>query len=305
MIMRFFRPLLWLFVTASCQTTKPVNVNVHIIDKQGHRGCRGLMPENTIAAMKKAVDIGVTTLEMDAVITKDGEVVLSHEPFFNHEIATKRDGGDVTEAEEKSLNIYRMTYTQVKTFDVGLKPHPRFPQQQKTAAVKPLLRDVIDSIKQYCRATGRSFPQWNIETKSQPQTDGVFHPAPAAFVEAIMNVIKENRIEEKAIIQSFDFRTLQYLHKKYPSIKTAMLIEDYDKRTLDELLSALGFTPTIFSPHYSLLTKEVIERCREKGLQVIPWTVNDVEEMKRLMAMGVRGIITDYPNLFAQLPATR
>jgi len=270
-------------------------------DKEGHRGCRGLMPENTIAAMKKAVDLNVTTLEMDAVMTKDGEVILSHEPFFNHEITTKPGGSFVKEEEEKSLNIYRMTYDEVKRYDVGLKPHPRFPQQEKMAAVKPLLRDVIDSIKLYCKEKNRPFPQWNIETKTQPQTDGLYHPAPAEFVEALMTVMKEKGIEKNVIIQSFDFRTLQYLHQHYPHMRTAMLVEDYDKRTLDELLAALGFTPTIFSPDQSLVTKEVVEHCHQKKMQVIPWTVNEIDEMQKLIALNVDGIITDYPNLFSQL----
>lgn len=270
-------------------------------DKEGHRGCRGLMPENTVVAMKRAVDLKVTTLEMDAVITRDGQVVLSHEPFFNHEITTKPDGGLVKEDEEKSLNVYEMTYAQVKAFDVGLKPHPRFPQQQKLAAVKPLLRDVIDTIKAHCKAKGAAFPQWNIETKTQPETDGVFHPDPAAFVETLMNVIRQKGIEQSVIIQSFDFRTLRYLHKHYPQMRTAMLVEDDDKRPLDELLAALGFTPTIFSPAQELVNKELVDRCHQKGIHVIPWTVNGVDEMKKLVALGVDGMISDYPNLFADL----
>ncbi|QEC57800.1 glycerophosphodiester phosphodiesterase [Flavisolibacter ginsenosidimutans] len=285
-----------------CQTGKPIQKQtMQTFDREGHRGCRGLMPENTIAAMKKAVDLNVTTLEMDAVMTKDGEVILSHEPFFNHEITTKPDGSFVKEEEEKSLNIYRMTYDEVKRYDVGLKPHPRFPQQEKTAAVKPLLRDLIDSIRLYCKEKNRPFPQWNIETKTQPQTDNLYHPAPAAFVEMLMKVIKEKGIEKNVIIQSFDFRTLQYLHQHYPHMRTAMLVEDYDKRTLDELLAALGFTPTIFSPAQSLVAKELVEACHQKKMQVIPWTVNETDEMQKLIALNVDGIITDYPNLFSQL----
>lgn len=285
----------------NCTTTKPTNMQSAIaFDKEGHRGCRGLMPENTIAAMKKAVDLGVTTLEMDAVITKDGEVVLSHEPFFNHEITTKPDGSFVRESEEKNLNIYRMSYAEVKTFDVGLKPHPRFPQQQKLAAAKPLLHDVIDTIKLYCGQKGVSFPQFNIETKSKPTTDGIYHPAPAEFVEKLMAVIRQKNIEASVIIQSFDFRTLQYLHQHYPTIRTAMLIEDYDKRSVDELLAALGFTPTIFSPASVLATKEVIDNCHQKGMKVIPWTVNESTEIKSLIQRGVDGIISDYPSLFAE-----
>jgi glycerophosphoryl diester phosphodiesterase len=118
-------------------------------DRQGHRGCRGLMPENTIPAMKTALDLGVTTLEMDIVFTKDKQAILSHEPFFNHEITTKPDGSLVTEAEEKSLNIYGMTYEEVKKYDVGMRPHPRFPRQQKLKTYKPLLSDLLDSVQQY------------------------------------------------------------------------------------------------------------------------------------------------------------
>jgi len=101
-------------------------------DVEGHRGSRGLMPENTIPAMLKAVDLGVTTLEMDAVVTKDKQVVLSHEPFFNHEISTKPDGTEVKQEEERSLNIYQMDYSQVKQFDVGMRTHPRFQQHRGT-----------------------------------------------------------------------------------------------------------------------------------------------------------------------------
>ena len=104
-------------------------------DKQGHRGCRGLMPENTIPAMLHALELNVTTLELDVVITKDKQVVLSHEPFFNHEITTKPDGALVAEAEEKSLNIYQMTFEEVKRFDVGTRPHPRFPLQKKLSLI--------------------------------------------------------------------------------------------------------------------------------------------------------------------------
>jgi glycerophosphoryl diester phosphodiesterase len=195
-----------------------------------------------------------------------------------------------------------MTYAQVQTFDVGLKPHPRFPQQQKMTATKPLLSAVIDTIKLYCREKGVPLPQFNIETKSQPLTDNRFHPAPDVFVNTLLAVVKNKGLEANTIIQSFDFRTLQYLHQHYPSLRTSMLIEDYDKRSLDEQLQALGFTPTIYSPEYSHITKELVDRCHQKGIKVIPWTINSVEEMKKLATLGVDGLISDYPNLFSELP---
>jgi glycerophosphoryl diester phosphodiesterase len=267
-------------------------------DKQGHRGCRGLMPENTVPAMLQALQLGVTTLEMDVVITKDKKVILSHEPFFNHEITTRPDGSFVTEKEERSLNIFQMTYEETKRFDVGLKPHPRFPNQNKLAVHKPLLSDVIDSVKNYMRMARRPYPYFNIETKCLPATDDVFHPKPAEFVELLMAVIKEKELEEFVIIQSFDFRTLQYLHQNYPHIKTAMLIEDFDKRGIEKQIEVLGFQPTIYSPYYSLVNEQLLSFCRQRQIKVIPWTVNKKEEIERLKKMGVDGIITDYPDLF-------
>ena len=280
------------------QKPPPADGDSGAFDKQGHRGCRGLMPENTVPAMIHALDLGVTTLEMDIVFTKDSVAILSHEPFFNHEISTKADGSFIEEKEEKNFNIYKMSFEETQQFDVGLKPHPRFSQQQKIAVHKPRLADVFDSVKNYMMVAKRPFPYYNIETKTMPATDGIYHPAPATFVELLMKVIKEKGMEEYVIIQSFDFRTLQYLHKHYPAIKTAMLIEDYDKRNLEEQIKASGFTPTIYSPAYILVNEDLIKKCHQQNIKVIPWTVNDKKEIERLKALGVDGIISDYPNLF-------
>ena len=288
-------------ILAACFSAKQNRLEVKHFDKQGHRGCRGLMPENTIPAMLKAIELGVTTLETDAIITKDKKVILSHEPFFNHEIATKPDGSLVTEKEEKNLNIYQMDYAEVKKFDVGLRPHPRFPKQQKLAAVKPLLADMIDAVEQYCRDNKKQLPQYNIETKSQPATDDQYHPKPAEFVELLVAVIKEKKIESRVIIQSFDPRTLQYLHEHYPEFKTALLIEDFDKKAFALQLRDLGFIPSIYSPAFSLVTPLLVKQCRDAGIGLIPWTVNDLEKIKELKKMGVSGVISDFPDLFNQL----
>ena len=234
--------------------------NATFFDKQGHRGCRGLMPENTIPAMLHAIDLGVTTLEMDIVLTKDSVAILSHEPFFNHEITTKQDGSFIGENEERQYNIYQMNFEETQQFDVGLKPHPRFPQQIKLATTKPSLANLIDSVEQYISIKKLPKIFYNIETKTQPLTDNIFHPAPAFFVDRLMKVINEKGIVNRVIIQSFDFRTLQYLHQKYPAMQTAMLIEDYDKRGLEAQLIALGFIPTIYSPAVELVNEELIKK---------------------------------------------
>lgn len=269
-------------------------------DKQGHRGCRGLMPENTIPAMIKALELGVTTLEMDAVITGDKQVILSHEPFFNHVISTQPNGKPVELFEEKNFNIFQMSYPETQQFDVGIRAHPGFPRQKKMHAKKPLLADVIDSVETYCRLRKLPLPFYNIETKSQPNTDNVFHPAPEEFVDLVMAVVNKKRIAERVIIQSFDFRTLQAVNKKYPLIKTAALIEDFDKRALEIQLSELSFVPAIYSPHQSLVNDALIKKCHAQKIKVIPWTVNDKIKIDQLKEMGVDGIITDYPDLFSR-----
>lgn len=272
-----------------------------ILDVQGHRGCRGLMPENTIPAMLKALELGVTTLELDVVITKDQQVVLSHEPFFNHEIATEPNGELVTEAAEKSLNIFQMNMEEVSRYDVGMRVHPRFPDQVKIKVAKPSLEALFDSVKTYCKQTGKPLPFFNIETKSNPATDAIYHPAPALFVDLLMAVITKKGMQEKAMIQSFDFRTLQYLHQKYPTMATVALVEDFDKTPFERQLNKLGFVPTVYSPNFVLVDSILVAACQQKNIRLIPWTVNDTADMKRMKALGVDGIITDYPDRLLNL----
>ena len=300
--MNKFAAFFAILLMAACFSNKKVNrLEVKYFDKEGHRGCRGLMPENTIPAMLKAISLGVTTLETDAIITRDKKVILSHEPFFNHEIATKPDGSLVTEAEEKSLNMYLMNYSDIRKYDVGLRPHPRFPRQQKIAAYKPLLSEMIDSVEQYCVVNHKPLPQYNIETKSKPETDDQYHPKPAEFVELLVAVILEKKIADRVIIQSFDPRTLQYLHEHYPAFKTALLIEDFDKKAFALQLKDLGFIPSVYSPAYQLVTPLLVKQCKDAGIALLPWTVNDIDKIRELKKMGVNGVISDFPDLFAQL----
>lgn len=299
-------PLL-LFVFLSCSSakknsitnSKPPDVeDIRTFDSEGHRGCRGLMPENTIPAMLHALSLGVTTLEMDICFSKDRKALLSHEPFFNHEITTKPDGSFIEEKDEKNYNMFTMDYDSIIKYDVGMKPHPRFPQQEKLKAIKPLLADVFDAVKLYMKTAKRPFPYFNIETKTTAATDNIFHPEPGTFVELLMTVIKEKGMEQYVIIQSFDYRTLKIVHEKYPAIQTALLIEENEPASIQENITALGFMPSILSPHYALVTKELVDGWHSHHKKIIPWTVNDKKEIDRLKALGVDGIISDYPNLF-------
>ena len=286
--------LLACILICSCATEKPLGT----FDLQGHRGCRGLMPENTIPAMIRAIDLGVTTLEMDIAFSSDKLPILSHEPFFNHEISTKPDGSLINDKDEHSYNLYQMSYAEIKTYDVGMKANLRFPQQQKMKTYKQLLSAVIDSVESY--AALKKIPPlfYNIETKTTPETDNKFHPVPREFVELLMKTIDSKNIRRRVIIQSFDIRTLQYLHEKYPGVTTSLLIEPAELVSVPVKINRLGFAPDVISPEYHMVTPGLIRELHKKKIRVIPWTVNDRSAINHLKELGVDGIITDYPNLF-------
>jgi len=268
-------------------------------DVQGHRGARGIMPENTILGMIKALELGATTLEMDIVISKDKQAVVSQEPYFNHEFSLTPAGKPISLKDEKKYNIFKMDYAEVKKFDVGSKLHPRFPGQQKMKAYKPLLGELIDSVEAYVKANKLSKPDYNIETKLIRKGDGEFQPSPEEYVDIIMDIVKKKKLEKRVIIQSFDIRTLQYLHQKYPKMRTSLGIDE--KEDFENYIKDLGFKPTIYSPYYVLVGKNLVDKCHAAGVKIIPWTVNSVKDIEYLKGLGVDGVITDYPNLMGQL----
>lgn len=239
----FFVFLLPCFDSCSVRQANQQTAMQNEFDTEGHRGCRGLMPENTIPAMLYAVDLGVTTLEMDTHITKDSLVVLSHDAWLNPDITTK-PGGSYIDSTEPKYVLYNMTYDSIRRFDVGAKLNSHFPQQQKIAVHMPLLSDMVDSVEAYCRKKGKRVA-YNIEIKSSPKGDDLLHPAPAVFTDRVVRVILNKGIAQHVIIQSFDPRPLRYLHQMYPSVRTSLLIEDYDKRSLHQQFDELGFVPSV------------------------------------------------------------
>lgn len=281
----------------SCSALKHNMSTNKSFDFQAHRGGRGLMPENTIPAMLWAIDNPkVTTLEMDLAITKDNQVVVSHDPVLNTIITTKPDGQSIAAAEQNNYIIYQMNYEQLAKFDVGLKMHPRFPQQKKLAVQIPTLNELIDRVEGKTEMVGRKLG-YNIEIKSVNGKDGIEHPAPEQFVELVVQAIQSKNITERTTIQSFDTRPLKVLHQKYPNIQIAYLVEGKETVNVASNIKQLGFTPTIYSPEYIYVTKEMVNYCHANQIKIIPWTVNTQKEMEALMALGVDGLITDYPNL--------
>jgi glycerophosphoryl diester phosphodiesterase len=268
-------------------------------DIQGHRGCRGLMPENTLEAFIYAIDIGVHTLEMDVVISSDMEVIVSHEPYFNHEISTGPDGSEITKDNELQYNIYRMNVDEIKNFDVGIKVHPRFPNQKKINCHKPLLSEVITKSDLHTGEIGSPAILYNIEIKRQKEYDHIYHPDPATFASLVYRVINSHGIKDRTTIQSFDVESLQAIKKTDASVSQALLVDI--KENYKEKLDKLGYLPEILSPHFFLVNDEMIRFCKTKGMKLIPWTVNEIKHIERMLEMGVDGIISDYPDRVIQI----
>lgn len=268
------------------------------LDVQGHRGCRGLMPENTLPAFMKAVELGVTTLELDLVISADKELVVSHEPWMSHVICSHPDGKPVTKAEQKDINIYQMPYKQVQAFDCGMRIHPDFPTQVKVNAVKPTLNMVVRSVRHFAADQHYREPAYNIEIKSDEKYYDVYVPKPDVFVALVVSEIKRLGIENQTTIQSFDVNVLEELNKiKDREFRIAFLTGKGKKFAKN--LRKLSYKPDIYSPNYKLLNENSIKELHTQGIKVIPWTINQKDEMEELISWGVDGIITDYPDLLA------
>lgn len=255
------------------------------------------MPENSISGFIKAVDLGVTTLELDLSVTKDGQLLVSHEPYFSPEFCADTTGYRVKE--DSIINIYALTYDEVQQFDCGSLQHARFPDQEKLRTTKPLLVDVLDSVERYIERNKLASVNYNVELKTQKQSDSVFHPVPAEFSDMVFELITAKGLWGKVNIQSFDLRTLKYFNEKYPDVRLALLIEN--DLGWKKNLEFLGFIPEIYSCDYALLTPEAVEEMQEEGMKVIPWTVNETSDMQQLIEWGVDGIITDYPDRLIRL----
>ena len=281
------------------KTQLPQSLNMEnttvTFDWQGHRGARGLLPENTIIAFERALEFPqVTTLELDLAVSKDQKLVVSHEPWMSALISSHPDGSVVTEDEEKDLRIFDMTLAEVQGFDVGSRGNANFPDQAAQPAVKPSLEAVVQAAEAKAQKLQRPLPYYNIEIKSLPEWDDTFTPKPATFVALIVRELQRLDIAERSTVQSFDIRSLQELKKQAPKQRLAYLIAN--RNSLEKNLELLGFTPDIYSPYFLLCTPALVTSLREQNIRLIPWTVNETKEMERLIEMGVDGIITDYPD---------
>ena len=285
-------------------------------DLQGHRGARGLRPENTLAGFAYALKLGVTTLELDCGVTKDGVVVVSHDRVLNPEHTRDASGAFLTKA---GPVVREVTYDELRQYDVGrIKPGSKyassFPEQQPVDGERiPRLADVFELV----RKSGDRKVRFNIETKIDPTQPGQT-AEPVEFVTALIREIREAGMQSRTTIQSFDWRTLVVARKLAPEIAVVALTDQQpDEDTMEigkpgasiwlggfdvddhggsvpRTVKALG--ATVWSPHALDLTPALVTEAQRLGLKVIPWTVNEPKDMERALSLGIDGLITDYPD---------
>ena len=293
------------------------------IDLQGHRGARGLLPENTLPAFQRALDLGVTTLELDIAITSDGVLVISHDPLLNPDLTRDAAGRFI---EQHGPAIHSMTWAQLQAYDVGrLKPGTeyarQFPDQKPVDGTRiPRLADLFELVKR----SGDEKVQFAIETKLVPDKPDET-PLPEPFARAVVDEIRKAGMASRSQILSFDWRTLQVVQKIAPEIATVYLtiqrrfdnigagrpegsrwtagFQYRDHGSVPKMIKAAGGSH--WSAYYDDLDVQKVKEAQSLGLKVLAWTVNDPAVMARMIDYGVDGLITDRPDLARKLLEAR
>ncbi|MBP8823013.1 MAG: hypothetical protein KBH07_05180 [Flavobacteriales bacterium] len=255
------------------------------IQIHGHRGCSGHFPANSIEAFLAAARTGCHWLEMDVVITGDKEVLVSHEPWMDHVTCLGPHGGPLTEAQGLAANIHRMTLAQVRRYrlvpDDGLAPW------------KPTLAEVHAQVQGDCAERSVPMPRFNIEVKSEPAWYGTFQPAPADVAGRVALELRKTGLDKHGLVQSFDPAILLAMHRINPAIPLALLVEN--TAGLAYNLGLLDFTPAYYAPSFELINEALVAELRARGMGVLAWTVNKERDLRRMIDLGVDGLITDHP----------
>ena len=264
------------------------------VEIHGHRGARGYLPENTIPSFIRAIELGATAIELDVVISKDKNVVVSHEPYMSSKICNCPDGKQIRNP-KKLHNIYQMNYTEISKYDCGSRKQKNFPYQTNMAVNKPLLEDVFAQIESYLTKNNLKPIVYNIEIKSDERVDNIFQPEPSEYVAIFLQSIESFQINlSRILVQSFDLRILQELHKINDEVQISFLIAN--AKTIDSNIDELGFQPNYYTPYYKLLNQKKVSYLHSRNIKVGTWTVNSSKEIARMINIGVDAIISDYPD---------
>ncbi|TPG62976.1 glycerophosphodiester phosphodiesterase family protein [Hymenobacter nivis] len=279
-------------------THRPINTAApRAPEVHGHRGCRGLLPENTLPGFLHAAALGVDVLEMDVVISADHQVVVSHDPWLAAHLCRDAAGHCITPAQERQYNLYQMPYAAIRQCDCGSEPHQGFPAQQPSAAPKPLLREVLAATKALPRPPNCPPLRYSVEIKCTPAGDNHYHPEPAQFLALVAAELVAAGVLARTTLLCFDPRVLRLARAQFGSGLALCLLSE-NGQPWPTTIAELGFQPDVFGPNYESVTAAAVAELRRlyPGTGLVPWTVNDPADMQRLLAMGVEGLTTDYPD---------
>jgi glycerophosphoryl diester phosphodiesterase len=257
---------------------------------QGHRGARGLLPENTIESCLEALKWGVDGLEIDVVVSKDGQIIVSHEPWMSPLICSFPDGKPVN---TEGVRLLDLNYEDIKKYDCGLRGHPKFLQQKPVKCYKPTFYDLVNEVHNSSKKPLKPF--FNIEIKSLSAYYRRYVPTPNEFVK-LLKAPLSTMPENSFYISSFDPQVLRVVKREMPKIPLAFLTENTLSVALN--IRRLGFIPDMYSPYHRFISPKTVKIAHKLRMKVVTWTVNDVKTAQKLKNWGVDGIITDYPNLF-------
>ncbi len=242
----------------------------------GHRGARAMRPENTLPAFEYAISIGVDALELDMAVTKDNVIVVSHDPYLQPPVCS---------GPRPKAAIHELTFAELRQWDCGKIRNPQFPEQTPVPGTRmPSLDEVFDLSRR-----GRFW--FNIETKSFPDHPELT-PPPGEFARMVLERVRAHRLEQRVLLQSFDFRTLHAMKELAPEIKRVALWEGDDR---DFVSIARDAEASAVSPHYPLVTPGKVRAAHAAGIEVIPWTANLPADWDRLIGAEVDAIISDDP----------
>lgn len=311
-------------------STTYAKVNYDVFDLEAHRGGRDVRPENTLYSYAYAIELGATSIECDMQLTKDGQIVMSHNPILNSDITRDENGNYI---ENNKYDIRLMTVDELKKFDVGvMDPNcgEYYDLHGKTQFTYDAKIPTLEELMQLIQSYGDKNIVLNIETKSYPDpaSAGYKNNAdPKKFVEVFNNIVKKYDMEDRVVLQSFDWQTLIEMKKLNPNISTSALWQEqpswgrdseslrrYEKKKspwlggLDikdyqgnPVKAAHAIGADIISPYYTEISKQDVDEAHSLGMKVVPWTVNNEKDMNMLLDMGVDGIISDKPWLLKQV----
>lgn len=251
----------------------------------GHRGCRAYYPENSIIGFRKALEMGVDGIELDVVVNKDKQLVISHEPYFQSEFCTDGNGQKIEN--EKAFNIYEMTQDEIRMFDCGSNGNPKFREQQAFSVHKPLLKELFDSVD-------LSAVTILFEIKSLPSEYGRSQPEPEEYVQIILKELQEFPFRQNIVFMSFDRQILNEINKQTEEFRMVYLTY-LPYRSVKRFLKDLEFKPFALGMFYPTVNRRKSRALHKEGLKLFVWTVNETKTAVKLIRKGVDGIITDRP----------